>query len=623
MTALIGPRAARAAKAAVTLCAVPLLVWLMAQRLAHIEPEAVLDAVFATSATQWMLALAAVTVSFLAVGGQERVLHRHLGTGIGGARAFATGMAAGAVSQTAGFGPVTGAFVRWRLLPELSLWQVTRISTALTVAFLSSLALLAALVVAGLQTMPHAPLAWAILIAFGLLAGLSVLRPRWLPRPALWPNGITILAFLFWATLDLCALSLALWALFPAIAAPPFATLLPAVLLALAAGLASGAPAGVGAFEMVLILLLPDTPEEPLLAAVLAWRAVFYALPALAGLVWTALAPKPRPAAPPAPPHPPRLSQQAETALARQGTLAPLRTGPQTCLAGRTPHVLASLLHPFPGPPQTASLMALAQAARAENRIPALYKAPPRLAALARSTGQRTIRIAAEAVITPATFDPARPALAGLRRKLRKAAAAGISVTCGHDAYDPALARIHADWGARHGGERGFSMGRFCPAYLAGQRLYVAWSGGQPIAFASFHIHPREWTLDLMRHAQALPDGTMHSLIAAAIADAARARIPRLSLAAVPALPRALSRFLPEQGAGLARFKATFAPAWEPRYLCAPSWPALALAAAELHRAIRHPGSLQPQVAPSRAPFHDHDADYEFATVAAPWHRKA
>jgi phosphatidylglycerol lysyltransferase len=45
------------------------------------------------------------------------------------------------------------------------------------------------------------------------------------------------------------------------------------------AGLISHVPGGVGVFEAVMILLLPNAPQEQLIAALLAYRAIYYILP--------------------------------------------------------------------------------------------------------------------------------------------------------------------------------------------------------------------------------------------------------------------------------------------------------------------------------------------------------
>lgn len=616
--------AGKLAKPLLTLGVGGALLWLLALRLDHIDPRAVRDLIRTLGPQHWALALAAVTLSFIAVGGQERVLHRHLGTGVAGGQAFAAGMASGAVSQAAGFGPLTGALIRWRLLPDLSLWQATRISAAMTVGFLSALAILASAVLVTLHATRYEPLGWAVLAVALMTATLATLRPRWLPKAAAWPNAITMASFLFWAAVDLCALSLALWALFPPGHAPAFATLLPVVLLALAAGLASGAPAGVGAFEMVLIGFLTETEEAALMAAVVAWRACFYALPALLGIGWAALAPRPRRCATPAS-HPAHLSPRAETALLYQGALHLARLGRQSALTGTTPHLRVALFEPFPDRPDPAALSALIRLAHAENRLPALYKCDARLAATARSAGWRSLRIASEAVLHPARFDLSGHALATLRRKLRKAEQAGVTVTHGHAPRCRHLAALNAAWSAAHGGERGFSMGRFAPDHIARQAIFVAWRGGEPVAFVTFHVTPREWVLDLMRHGAAVPDGSMQALILAAVAEAARRGIPRLSLAAVPDLQGPLARLTPPEAAGLRSFKQGFAPKWEPRYLCAPNLATLALAGAELTAAIRRPPPLPPQPVAERwpSPAHHQDADYEFATAPAAWQRKA
>ncbi len=595
------------------------LVWLLARRISELEPLAVWQALAAVQPGQWVLAGLAVGVSFAAVGGQELTLHRHLRTGLAPGAVMRAGLAAGAVSQTMGFGPVTGALIRWRLLPGLTLWQATRVSVAMTVGFLSALA-----VMVGMVAVAQGQIAgMAVLAAAAVVMTLSAWQPRWLPRRAAWPNVFTLIRFLGWAVIDLVALAAALWLLFPPGTTPPFGALFGAVLLALGAGLLSGAPAGVGAFEITLMALLPFAPEAPLMAAIVAWRGVFYALPALLGAAFAALGPVT--GAPDAPGLDLRHAP-AEVGLARQGDLHLMPTQTRGgWLAGRCGHTLVAVGDPF-GTPLSFALPTLRHASRDQGRTPALYKAGGRLALLARRKGWAVIHISDEAWLDPRRFDLATPARAGLRRKLRKAASAGITVTCGAHPGD-GLCTIAAHWAAEHGGERGFSMGRYCPDYLTTQRLYVARQNGRAVAFASFHQTAREWSLDLMRHGPDLPDGTMQSLIATALADARARGVPRLSLAAVPVtataggrLARAALWLTGDHGAGLAQFKQGFAPRWRPLYLCAPHRAGLVLAAFEIGRAILRPGPLPapPTVDP---PLHEDHDQYEFATVPASWQR--
>lgn len=586
----------------------------LAPRLAEVEGAAVLRAMAALHPVQWLAALALTGISFAAAGRYDAVLHRHLGTGVSGPAARRAGVAAIAVSQMLGLGMISGAILRWRMLPALSLAQAARVTAAVAASFLAAWATGTALVLVLLPGAPFKGAAVAVLaLALGL-AGLSLVAGG-----RRWPNALTMGRLFGLCAVDMLAAAGALAVLLPG---ADFSALLPAFLLAYGAGLVAATPGGAGPFEVTLLALLPGEPEADLLTAVLVWRMIYHALPALAG---AALALRGPLAAPP--PAPPVLLGvgPAELGLAAQGEHQVVAAGPGAAwLAGRTPHLLVGLLAPTGTSATAAALTALTRAAQGEDRLAAVYKADARLAAQARAQGWQALRIAAEAVITPADWRLTTASHAGLRRKLRRAEAAGVTVLGPRDHLGAlpwsALDAIAAAWRSSHGGERGFSMGRYTRAYLAGQRVYLALQAGRPIAFASFHDGAAEWVLDLMRHPATLPDGTMQALLVAAIGDARHAGLPRLSLAAVPmptpGAPHRLRAAWPgDRGHGLIQFKAAFAPVWEPRYLLARSRPALVLAAAEIAREIHAP--------PALPPIPGQPADYEFATAAAPWQEGA
>lgn len=595
-----------------------LCLWLLMARVQTLDWSALRASFQQTTVLQWLRALGWTAVSFWAVGRYDGVIHRHFATLIPAAQARRAGVAAIAVSQALGLGLITGALLRWRMLPSLSLLQASRLTLAVALSFLAGWAVVTAMVLLALPEAPYRGMAAAVLALACLGAGISLVAPQRLRLR--WPNGFTLSRLIGLCAVDSIAAALALHALCPPELALPFATLLPAFLLAFGAGLVMGTPGGMGPFEIALLALLPLTPAEPLLAAVLAWRVVYFALPAvlgagllLRGPALAALAPLPRPVTLP----------RAEMGLARQGNhqIMPLSGTPW--LLGHTAHHLIGLAPPRQMPPDT--LRALIALAAQQSRLPLIYKAPARLAATARAMGWTARRTGWEAVIAPQTYRLQSSARAGLRRKLRRAEAAGVTVLRMEAASAPwpALDQIATAWAQVHGRERGFSMGRYSRSYAGQQRLYVAWQHGQPIAFASFHTAPQDWALDLLRHRPDSPDGTMHLLIQTAITDAARARIPRLSLAAVPDgalipphdLPaRLLAALAPETVApGLLRFKASFAPHWQPLFTLAPNRPALALGALALARAICRPPPLLPEIE------QDH-ADYGFASDGHPWH---
>ncbi|MFD2173465.1 phosphatidylglycerol lysyltransferase domain-containing protein [Rhodobacter lacus] len=613
-------------------------LWALRDRLASLDTNAVLAALARLDALDWALALGATVLSFAALARYDALIHRMLHRPTPPDAARRAGWTAIALSQTIGFGLVSGALVRWRMLPETSLAQATKITATVAATFLAAWAVLTAavLLVAPIEH-PHLTV-WAVqgLALLGLalggalalaglkLPGLKVGRfTLRLPAPAMLGKILVL------ALIDTAFAALALWVLLPPGSELSLLALYPAFLLALGAGFVSGTPGGVGPFEITLVALLPATPEPELLAAILAWRITYFGVPALAAAALVALRPgraldHPRIVA--APLDCPQIAhlvaqdRQAELGLMRQGELGLLRCDrtPGGWMAGRAGRTLAAVLDPVGTQARPELLAALKAAARAEGRRASLYKISARTAAVARRAGWAVAPVASDVWVNPQSFSLDTPARSGLRRKLRKATKSGLSVRAAEGPLPMAeMTAIAEGWRVARGGERGFSMGRFAPGYVAHQQVMLAYMGKTLVGFASFHANRSEWVLDLMRPAEGAPDGTMQALIAGAITAAAEAGVARLSLAALP--PRAEDIVGPaahiwrraEKGAGAAglrQFKMSFAPELSPLYIAAPSAAALALAGAEIARAIHRPAALahlapaQPAPAPDAPP---------------------
>lgn len=580
------------------------LAFLAREPLAALNWREVASAVERLPISAWGLAISATIISYLALGRYDEVVHGTLGTGVPARQARLSGMAAIAIGQMAGAGLLTGTLTRWRLVPGLTLAAAGRVTLCVTLSFLASWAVLTSGSV--LLFLPGVPFlhlaAQTVLALFGLLVVLALALPRLaLPPLAL---GVRILAL---GAADSLAAGLALYLLFPV--APDFTQFLPAFLLALGAGLCLGTPGGIGPFELVLVAFLPGQPPEDVAAAILCYRLVYFAAPALIAGGATLLA----------------GTGTDEAALCARRSDPPLAAGPAECLlhrqglhrlfhlpdaahtgwlTARAGQALVALFDPA-GPPCPALLRGFARDAGERGLTPGLYKIGPRTAALARRSGWRLCPVAEDFWLAPAAFTPAGPARAGLRRKLRHAERAGLRV----EGLAPGkgtppwhlMAKINRDWSAHHGGERGFSMGRFAVPYLAGQRLFLAWSGMQLVGFVSFHPGEREWALDLVRQSADAPDGTMHALVTFALRDAAACGIARLSLAAAPLpapwlsarITRIATRLFPAaSGTGLRRFKESFAPNRTRLYLAARSRTALLWTGIEIIRAIHWPAPL-------------------------------
>lgn len=597
-----------------------LAVALFSDRLRGLDTAALLDALGRVSAGGAVAAIGFAVLSFAAVARYDVLVHRLLATGQDEPAARRAGFAATAISQTTGFGLLVGTLVRLRLMPGLPLGLAAAVTATAAFLFLGGWAVVTSAAVVALPseaTRELAPLALAVLACCPLLLAASLLMPqvRFAGRSLRLPPPDVLLALVGLAAVDTLASGLCLWSVLPPGTDMYLPSLLPAFLVAYGAGLVSGAPGGIGAFEITLLALLPGIPVEPLLAGILAWRLAYYAGPALVAAAQLLRSPLAPPRSDRKVPIPTLvcgvLPAQAARALARAGRaeFGLVRQSDKAFLAldhggavvARAGHTLALIGTPSDPGCDKAAIDALASAARAEARRPCFYKASARLAVAARARGWAVAPVALEGIVDPLDFDLAVPRYRQLRRKLKKAAEAGIEVRRAYcDMLDwSATDRIAAEWAVPRGGERGLSMGRYARGYLRAQRVYVAYRGDTPLAFVTLHEGRKEWTLDLMRALSDAPDGTMHALVAAAIVDARAAGLRRLSLAAIPhptldgvgaRLARLLGRADP--ASGLSRFKQAFAPRWEPVYCAASSRAALVLAGIDLLRAIHHPPPL-------------------------------
>lgn len=599
------------------------LLW---DRIQNLDVAHIFSALATVGPGQWALGLLLTGISFWALGQYDVVVHRLLGLGTDPRDAARTGITAIAVSQTIGMGAITGSFVRWRMLPGVSLFDATRIAAVVALSFLAAWAVVSTLAVLafGLPLPGARWIAVAVLVAAVTIIALSVWRAgpiARLPLPSLKAMGM-IFAF---TAIDTIAAGGVLWAMLPEGLVIGPAQLITAYLLALGAGLVLTTPGGVGPFEVALLALLPGMPGEPVLAAVLAYRALYYALPAVLGAALLIRGPavhrmdKPRAPLPRlAPVSAPSLpflldavlntAPRAEAALLRHGRFNLLsdRNNRPSALAAPSAQTLIMLGDPLRRETANEVLLAdLTSRARAALLAPALYKCGGRLASAARRAGWATLAVSREAWLDPRSFSEAGSNRRQLRRKLRKAENAGITLRAiapGDAAPLPLdeMEKLAKSWAKARGGERGFSMGVWAPETLAWSHIHLAYdTQGALVGFITVHGNPQERTLDVMRAAEDAPDGTMHLLVAHAVAAAGAAQIPRFSLAAVPLasanaehplfakLRGALDRV--SGAGGLRQFKSAFGPRWETLYFAAPTKPALILAAIDIMREITKP----------------------------------
>ncbi|WP_119168976.1 bifunctional lysylphosphatidylglycerol flippase/synthetase MprF [Algihabitans albus] len=637
-----------------------LALYLLRDRFQEIDLDATLAEIAGVSLTMVVLGIALTALSYLAIASYDLLAFRLMGRPLPVSALLRSGFAATAMGQALGFGVVVGGLTRWRMLrgygvtprdaAAASALVASGFFMGLTVVF-AVMTLLASDSVATIAGVSRSGVIAGSLLAlaiYGLLLSLGGVELSLFGRSVALPDRTLMLRQTGLAALDVIPAGLALWAFLPGELEAGVGFVLTAYIAALAAGLLANTPGGLGAFEGVLLIALPDAPMDSLLAGILCFRMVYYGLPFCLGLLlltdaelggteWRAR----RKAWPRPPMAPPRrkpsahrsvataddpaliarafeISDRAESNLAFLGDKRFFfsRDKASFVMFGQSGRTLVALGDPVGRRDTWPALIAQVrhQAAATGARRSVFYKIGPEAAAICRAQGLRTARIGHEAVLDLATFDLAGSSRRDLRRKTRQAAKSGVEILRHAPGEAPfaALAEVAGLWrDAKRGRERSFSTGHFDPAYLARFPVFEARRNGQCCAFVSVWISGdgSEWALDLMRARCDVPGGTMHALVAAAALAAKQAGALRFNLCMAPlsgleesscpverlgsAVYRHGGRFHSLQG--LRQFKSTFRPDWEPRYLAHRPGPALIGAAFAAYRLCRK----TPEVAPA------------------------
>jgi phosphatidylglycerol lysyltransferase len=205
-----------------------------------------------------------------------------------------------AIGHNVGLNTLSGGAIRYRAYSALGL-NAKQIGTI--IAFGTLTFGLGAGVLLGLSLLTNAGMsvsilhvhAWLALVAGGvLLAGVAAyvwlvctrhapLKFRRFEVPV--PRPRIAFAQIGIGCVDLLCAAGVLFVLLPQHASISFAAFAGVYLIALAAGVISNVPGGIGVFEFVLLFLLPEVPKDRLLGALVAYRAIYYFAPFAIALV--------------------------------------------------------------------------------------------------------------------------------------------------------------------------------------------------------------------------------------------------------------------------------------------------------------------------------------------------
>ena len=287
--------------AALSLGLFVLALGMLHRELAHTHLADIRQAFDRVSMSAVLLAGLYSLASYLALTGYDVLALRHLGRPLPYPRVALTSFIATAVGHNLGMAMLSAGVIRLRFYTAagLSATEVTGVAALIGltfgvgVTFASGLAMLFDSAQAGLllhlpETGAHVLGALllalvAAYMAFGLLRRTPIQLGNWQIRL---PGPDIAFGQLILAGADLgCAAAVLYW-LLPGDVGVSFPMFLGVYVLAVVAGIVSHVPGGLGVFETVLLLALPDIPRDSLLAAILAYRAIYYLLPlVLAGLL--------------------------------------------------------------------------------------------------------------------------------------------------------------------------------------------------------------------------------------------------------------------------------------------------------------------------------------------------
>ncbi len=276
------------------------VAFVLRKEMAHLHMRSVWAHLHEIPRRQVVAALCFTALSYWLLSTYEVLALRYLSRKIAYGRIVFTSFIAYSFGHTLGFAAFTGAAIRFRLYATAGVTAIEvatvsafcSLSIGIGLAIISGLSLLVAPEQAALVL--HLSRLWAMLIgalllgvvlAYGLWASLSkgTLEIRgWALRA---PGPGVVVPQIALATLDLSLAGAVVWWLLPPDANVDFITFLGAYAAAVVAGIISHVPGGIGVFETVMLLALPNVPPDALLGSLLAYRAIYYLVPILFGAI--------------------------------------------------------------------------------------------------------------------------------------------------------------------------------------------------------------------------------------------------------------------------------------------------------------------------------------------------
>ena len=246
-----------------------------------------------------LLGVLCTSLSYLALTGYDVLGLSYLGRRLAYSRVALGSFLSYAFANTLGFALLTGGTTRYRIYAPAGLGtgDIAILTLICGLTFALSGCLVAALCFVFepsalghlIGTSPWLTLViglgmLAVLAAYVVWVGTEPRALRWGLRELPLPGARSTIAQLAVGLADMMFASAALHLLLPASADIGFLLFAGVFAVAMTLGLLSHVPGGIGVFETVILLAIPEAPKSELLASLLAFRFVYYFLPFLVAM---------------------------------------------------------------------------------------------------------------------------------------------------------------------------------------------------------------------------------------------------------------------------------------------------------------------------------------------------
>ena len=287
----------RTAAALSSLVVFALALWVLDRALGEYR---LADVAAAARAVPWpiiLIAAIAALSSYIALSGFDVLALRHIGIRLGYGRILLAAFMAQAITHSTGFAALTGTAIRYRMYAPAG---ISAFGMAQVVVFLGFTFLLGAVGILGIAALVESALLAQVtqlprrmMIVIGIVSltilGAYILWTTRRPKPlsfrgwhiAIPGPGMTMVQILLGAV-DLGCAALSLYLLLPE-GTPSYPVFLGIYVAAVLIGAASHVPGGLGVFEGIVLLLLPDAPAHRLVSALLLYRIVYHLVPLILG----------------------------------------------------------------------------------------------------------------------------------------------------------------------------------------------------------------------------------------------------------------------------------------------------------------------------------------------------